>query len=407
MESTGHATITFTPVAIALSMPPTLPSPLHPCYARQVRILLLILLPALAFCLCGFAPPALIDSDHAPVLRVHLATADPAPFLSAVAAVNAPSVLVYDLAANRTLYARAADTPRAPASLAKLMTVLLALEQGALDQSVTVQGMDLIGDASMGLQAGEEISLEDLLWGLLLPSGNDAAMTIARTLGGDPESFVARMNERAATLNLTETHFASPHGLDRDGQTSSARDLLRIALLNWQQPLFRTIVATAEADVAGHPLSNTNELLGPLAGDPEVEVIGVKTGTTDRAGQCLIAAFSDHERVTFVVVMGSNDRFTDVQAIYHAARQRYVWFEPSAADFNALNRVPTGDGATVYLAGAGAPSLLLEQWQIPLVQPVRILEKGDPATWAHGDAVGRIEWRLGASLLATEQLMVR
>lgn len=79
-----------------------------------MRILLLILLPALAFCLCGFAPPALIDSDHAPVLRVHLATADPAPFLSAVAAVNAPSVLVYDLAANRTLYPHAADTPQRP-----------------------------------------------------------------------------------------------------------------------------------------------------------------------------------------------------------------------------------------------------------------------------------------------------
>ncbi len=298
-------------------------------------------------------------------------------------------------------------TPPAPASLAKLMTALLAFEAGNLERPVTIQGMDLIGDASMGLQAGEVLTLEQLLWGLLIPSGNDAAMSIARALEGDPNTFVETMNARAAALGLTATHFESPHGLDREGQRSSARDLLRIAMLDWQQPLFRQIVATASAEVAGHPLRSTNELLGALETNPNVEVIGVKTGTTDAAGQCLIAAFAEGDHVTFVVVMGSDDRFADVQKIYGSIRARVAWHQPDAAAFGALNRMPGAEGATHFLAGSGAPALLLERWQIPLLHPVRILQQGDPTTWARGAVVGAIEWRVGAQLLATEQLVVR
>lgn len=380
-------------------MPPT--RPLAP------RAPLLFPLLALALLLCGFGPPLLTDSDHSPTLRVNATLANPAPFANAVAAVSAPTALIYDLDANRTLYARAADTPRAPASLTKLMTALLAMETGALDQPVTVQGMDLIGDASMGLQAGEVVTLEDLLWGLLIPSGNDAAMSIARTIGGDPEAFVALMNQRATALNLTATYFVAPHGLDRDGQTSSARDLLRLILLDWQQPLFRDIVRTASIEVAGHPLKNTNELLGPLAGNSNVEVIGVKTGTTDQAGQCLIAAFTSAGRVTFVIVMGSSQRFADAQTLYNAAATRYVWFAPNASHFAALNRITSPDGITHFLAGAGAPAVLLDAWQIPLVQPIRLLDKVDPQTWSRGTVVGHIEWRLGTQLLTSEQLVVR
>jgi D-alanyl-D-alanine carboxypeptidase len=369
--------------------------------------LLILLLAAAALLLCAFAPPLLIDSDHNPTLRVHPAVADPAPFEAALATVGAPTALVYDLDGGRTLFAREADTPRPPASLTKLMTALLLLEGGSLDQTVTIQGIDLIGGASMGLQAGEVVTLEQLLWGLLLPSGNDAAMSIGRALAGDPEQFVARMNARAAALNLTATHFESPHGLDRDGQGSSARDLLQIALLNWQVPLFRDIVRSASANVAGHSLINTNELLGPMADNPGVEVIGVKTGTTDAAGQCLIAAFTTQGRVIFVVVMGSADRFTEVKTLYNATTARYEWFAPRAADFAALNRMPLVDGTTHYLTGSGTPPLLLYKWQIPFVHPVRLLHNPDSATWVRGAVVGRIEWRLGAQVLATEQLVVR
>ena len=371
------------------------------------RALLLAPIIALALLLCAFAPPSLIDSDHSPTLRIHPAEADPTLFTTAVSAVSAPTALVYDMDAARTLFARAVDMPRAPASLTKLMTALLLLEGGGFDQPVTVQGVDLIGDASMGLQAGEVVTREELLWGLLLPSGNDAAMTAARALGGDPAGFVTMMNERAASLGLTATHFMSPHGLDRDGQSSSARDLLRIAMLNWREPLFRLIVGTAAATVAGHALVNTNELLGPLVGDLEVEVIGVKTGTTDLAGQCLIAAFAQGKRVTFVVVMGSSDRYGDARALYNAVAERYTWFAPRAADFAALNRVPGPDGTTFYLAGAGATPVLLDNWQIGYVQPVRLVDNHEVSTWSHGAVVGRIEWRMGAQVLSTEQLVVR
>ncbi len=372
-----------------------------------LRVLLLLSIAALASLLCGFGPPLLTDSDHSPTLRIHPTVADPAAFNAAVDTSSAPTALVYDLNSARILYARDADTPRPPASLTKLMTALLALDAGSIDQSVTVQGIDLIGDASMGLQAGEVLTLEQLLWGLLLPSGNDAAMTVARAIGGDPETFVAQMNERADALNLSATHFESPHGLDRSGQTSSARDLLRIALLDWNHPLFREIVGSASANIAGHPLKNTNDLLGPLAGADDTTVVGVKTGTTDLAGQCLVAAFDDNGQLTFVVVMGSADRFADAQILYRAATERFAWFAPNAADFAALNRLPGPDGEMIYLAGNGAPPILLDAWQIPLVHPVRLIDVTNPEVWDHGAVIGRIEWRLGSQLLTTEQLVVR
>ncbi len=125
------------------------------------------------------------------------------------------------------------------------MTALLALESGRLREAATVREEDLTGGATMGLVAGETVTVEELLWGVLLPSGNDAAMTMAQHLGGGASSFVAEMNRRAAELGMDATNFHNPHGLHEEGHVSSAADLMNIALALLEYPLFREIVGVA------------------------------------------------------------------------------------------------------------------------------------------------------------------
>src|SRR3990172_91439 len=171
------------------------------------------------------------------------------------------------------------------------MTALLALERGQLDRlvRVDVDASQLGYSSVMGLRPGEELTLEDLLYGLLLPSGNDAALAVAGHLGGSVARFVDLMNQRAAELGLVNTHFANPHGLDAPEHYSSAADLVRLARTAMANPTFAKIVSTRERTVRGklatYELRNTNRLLGTYPG-----VDGVKTGSTDAAGQCLVAA---------------------------------------------------------------------------------------------------------------------
>ena len=173
------------------------------------------------------------------------------------------------------------------ASTTKIMTALLVLEQANLNDVVTVFPAALVGEASMGLVAGESLTVEDLLWGLLLRSGNDAAAALAEHVAGSQQAFVDLMNQRAAELGLTSTHFANPHGLDAPDHYSSAEDLWRLAELAMANPAFRTMVATQSHEAAGRQLFNINELLGLYPGAD-----GIKTGTSDAAGQCLVGSAS-------------------------------------------------------------------------------------------------------------------
>ena len=146
---------------------------------------------------------------------------------------SAVSVLVYDLDSGRELMTKAAHLPVSPASLAKLMTALLVFEQNRLEEQVTIQQEDLVGEAAMGLSKGEELRVEELLWGLLIPSGNDAAMALARHHSGQVEAFVRHMNLRAGDLRMYRTQFLNPNGFDADGQVSSAQDLLTLVRQLW------------------------------------------------------------------------------------------------------------------------------------------------------------------------------
>jgi D-alanyl-D-alanine carboxypeptidase len=161
----------------------------------------------------------------------YVAPVPPTPDALPAPPVLAKAVFLYDVTAGRVLYAWNARASLPMASTTKIMTALLALTYGRLDDWVTASAAAAtIGGSTMDLQQGERLRLRDLLYGLLLPSGNDAAIALAEHIGGSVPAFVALMNREAAALDLAETHYVNPHGLDAPGHVTSARDLALLAL---------------------------------------------------------------------------------------------------------------------------------------------------------------------------------
>ena len=201
------------------------------------------------------------------------------------------------------------------------MTALVALEHAAPTKRITVVPGDLVGEASMGLRSGENLALETLLYGLILPSGNDAATAIARGVGAQPGDasgaegiarFVGWMNERDASLGLSSTHYVNAHGLDADGHRSSAADLARLTAVAWTNPTFARIFGTASYTGEGHSMRHGNRLIGQYDG-----VIGGKVGLTDGCGFCLVTA-AEHAGHRLVVVVLHDTRdgaFADTTAL--------------------------------------------------------------------------------------------
>lgn len=318
-------------------------------------------------------------------------------------AITARAAIVWDVTNNAELYAKAPDTPVAPASTTKMLTSLLVLERGNLAEPVTIEPGDLgkPDESAMGLAPGDRVTLEDLLYGMLLPSGGDAARAAARVIGtallagqpGDPVArFVDEMNARAAQLGATHTHFTTPDGYDAPGQYSTARDLLLIANQAMRNPLFAQIVATKQATrttIDGRKtfaLTNTNDLLGQRPG-----VHGIKTGTTDAAGECLVAAQWTANGRIISVVLGSANRYTDTIALLDYANNAFRW-------------VPLGQGAEP--AGL-APALqrwgvefherrvvVLPAWEVDALRYVLLLEPAGTNT--PGSVRGKVSFLVGS-----------
>ena len=377
--------------------------PLHPFCQPKLPLLWILLCLSFVF-ITGFSGPRLVDNDAVPARRLSVGQLRAAAEAQQLPPLSAKAFLVYDVDAEKILFARASNQALPPASLTKLMTALLVLEAGNLDAPVTVRADALIGDATMGLRAGEVRTVVDLLYGLLIPSGNDAAMALARHTAGSVDAFVARMNERAVELGLAQTTFANPHGLDAENHLSSAADILTLTRRNLEYPLFREIVSQASITVGGHPLRNTNRLLGTLAGAD-----GVKTGTTDLAGQCLVASVTRDGHRLLIVILGSRDRYADARALYAVYDASFAWAQGDPNALSVLNRVTGGDGTLWYLGAQDpAPEFLLHQWGMHGLEPYRRLQLPTTADlWQPGMPVGVIEWRLGNLLVGTQTLVFR
>ncbi|MEO8284947.1 MAG: D-alanyl-D-alanine carboxypeptidase family protein [Chloroflexota bacterium] len=254
--------------------------------------------------------------------------------------ITAASAIVVEYPSGRILYQKDAHFRMPPASLTKILTAILALEYGKLDDVVTVVPEDLVGESTMGLVSGEQQTLHNLLYGMLLPSGNDAALTVARHLGatmgagvpanGDPlKRFADMMNLRVSQLGLTDSHFVNPHGLDTLGHYSTAYDLASLAWYALHIPTFNEIVRSVGYDAPGHGLLNTNEMLTRYDGAD-----GVKTGWTDGCGLCLVtSATRDGHRLISVVLNAPH------------------WYSDSTAlldySFAQIAAAPAGDKAEV------------------------------------------------------------
>jgi serine-type D-Ala-D-Ala carboxypeptidase (penicillin-binding protein 5/6) len=225
--------------------------------------------------------------------------------------IEAKAALVYDLANNKVLFEKNASGRMPMASLTKIMTAIVALEDKSMPATYQVHGADLVGEDSMGLAAGEMLSREDLIYGLMLNSGNDAAEVLAHNYPTGRTAFIQAMHDKAAALGLKDTKFSNPSGLQGDGeQYTTAYDLLietRYALDTF--PLFKQVVATVEHSIpqtSSHKeyyLSNETNLLSTYPG-----VKGVKTGYTPEAGMCLVTYYEQGDTKLIGIVLNSPNR---------------------------------------------------------------------------------------------------
>ena len=197
------------------------------------------------------------------------------------------------------------------------MTAAVATDQADVSMMLTsrIDGAalhDATGSTIMGLTPGMQLSLLDLLYGLLLPSGNDAAITIAEGIAGTEEAFVALMNAKAQSLALQDTHFTNAHGLYQDGLTSSARDMAMLARYVMQNADLREIVKTIQYQPAwdGPPVWNGNRLIGEYDGAD-----GVKIGYTEESQQTIVASASRDNRRIIIALLYSQDRYTDAERL--------------------------------------------------------------------------------------------
>lgn len=218
------------------------------------------------------------------------------------------AVVVYDRTSKTVLYGKNENDVRAMASTTKIMTATLLIENADLSQTVEVSKRAAnTGGSRLGLKTGDKITLNDLLYGLMLCSGNDAAVQIAETVGGSVEGFAEMMNNKAKDLGLTNTSFVTPHGLDENGHHTTAYELAVLTDYALNNPTFAKVVNTKYYTVTinGTPkdLSNTNELLGYLQG-----VNGVKTGFTNNALRCLVTSTLRNDFNIITVVLGADTR---------------------------------------------------------------------------------------------------
>lgn len=235
--------------------------------------------------------------------------------------ITANSVIILNSATHTALYAKNAEQRFAPASLTKIAAALVVLENMDLSQIVTVPAdiSEKTQGSLMGLLVGEKITVENLLWGMLVSSGNDAAQTLAVNFPGGSNAFIEKMNELVSFLHLANTHFTNPMGFDDENHFSAAYDLAVLSEYALRNPLFTQIVSTLEKTVISEPfknnqqwhqLKNTNELLGKINA-----VTGIKTGYTNAAGECMIISLNREGEDIIIVVLGSQDRLKDAEIL--------------------------------------------------------------------------------------------
>ena len=269
----------------------------------------------------------------------------PIPILSTTAGtigLTARSVVARDLDSGVTLFEKNPNLELFPASTTKMITALTAFDYYPLDRTIKVGKVTVPGQ-KMGLKEGEEMTVKNLILGLLIYSANDAAEVLAENYCVDTsqsfvdgslaeagscgrEYFVQAMNKKAKVLHLENTNFVNPSGLDNQNHLTTAQDLLKIAIESMKNPFFREVVATKEISVTSldgntkHKLVNLNELVGEVDG-----VLGIKTGWTENAQENLVTYLERDNKKIAIVLLGSSDRFGETKQIIDWIFENYEW----------------------------------------------------------------------------------
>lgn len=241
---------------------------------------------------------------------------------------SAEAYVVFDSSSRTAVAGKNQSLRFSPASTAKVMSAIVALEHYDLDQYLVVPtSVYTVLGSKMNLVAGEEVTVRNLLYGMMLPSGNDAAYVLAYHFPGGIDGFVTAMNKKAKELLLVNTHFEDPSGYE-DGNYTTATELARLGAYAMQNPEFATIVRTKYAEVLNRfgthtfYLSNLNEL---LAYD---NVLGIKTGFTNEAGGVLLTAVKTDETLFIVTVLKSQDRFYDTKDLMDFINEKIEFAVP-------------------------------------------------------------------------------
>ena len=328
------------------------------------------------------------------------------PVYGAEPTLSASSAVLMDRESGRVLYEKNAREQRSIASITKLMTALVAVElHPDLSATVTIR-REWTGaeGSSMYLRPGEEVTLEALLYGLLLSSGNDAALAVAGYCGGDVESFVAQMNKKAAQLGMNDTHFANPSGLDDPDHYSTAYDMAILARAVLEREELRAIVSTRSIHIAGRSLTNHNKLLWRYEG-----CTGLKTGYTDEAGRTLVSSALREGQELIAVTLNAPNDWADHAALFDYGFATYPRTLAAAAE----------EWADLPVTGSLCPFTrvaTVSDFYYPLARgetvqrtadlPERVaapVEKGFPAgsliLTLNGDEIGRLPllYRTGAA----------
>ena len=314
--------------------------------------------------------------------------------------MTAGAAIAVDLTSGVELYGLNADTPLPPASTMKIVTALVAKEILPLDQVVEINAADLLDPAEfsvMYLQAGDVVTVSELLYGLLMQSGGDAALALARASGYalDPSTtdpvgrFVAEMNAYAARIGMTNSRFSNPVGIDDPANMySSPRDLVRATRVLLNDRLLANIVATVSATVeVDGPAARVVELRSSNQLLERGDVFGIKTGTEIVAGQCLITGFWRGDNQIITVVLGSADRYGDTLAIMEQVDATYRWL--------ALGIDTVSQGASDAVAAQGLTFMTRRTVLMTVPQAEEITWELQPETDPRTTSEGVVVFRSG------------
>ena len=304
--------------------------------------------------------------------------------------VNVNSYILIDPISGRVLMEKASYEKYPMASTTKVMTAIIALERGDISSKViTSPRAASVGGSSFWLRSGEEMTLENMLYGLLLPSGNDAAVAIAEHIAGDEDSFVELMNQKALELGAINTRYKNPHGLDAPGHYTTARDLSIISRYAWSIPKFREIVGTPSKAIKEgaftRQLYNTNRLLTGFNG-----ANGIKTGYTGKAGRCLTASATRDGLHLMSVVLGADDHFSASYNLLSYGFSNYKLMDIIEEDAEYAS-VPVKNGVKDELQLLAKTSITLPVREGEMVEFRLIAPKSIDAPIVMGHQVGEIE----------------